>query len=471
MKKGNSWKINSMRFRLLLGSMIILVVTLAFYGAAVGNSIYDDILDAEFEAQEDLIYELFNVVDFSSDPSSDSIGISKDALDELSDSRIMSVNSTIYAYLQNSSTKRLLWGSPSITDEETQIILNLDIHPTGKPIRKIIAPLPEDKTIRSLSVVGLGIQSGDAQYQLLVTSKLNPLIKSDSTFQEVIEPFLPWLAISTAIILVLQVGMAHWIMRPIQHLTDEIKYIESGTQSNIKENYPTELSPLKTALNSLISFEKGQKQRYRDALDDLAHSLKNPLAAIRMQIRKIRPDNDGKETRKVLREQIERMDEIITHQLRRAVVSDANSMVVAPEKIRPLLFRLRNTLKKVHFDKGINFQFNVDASCACRIEADDLMELFGNLLDNACKHCDNLVTVTSTRNGNQITIDIDDDGMGFQMENPQDLLRRGIRADSRYEGQGIGMAVSTEIVNAIGGHIELMVSPQAGARVRLNLPV
>ena len=82
-----------------------------------------------------------------------------------------------------------------------------------------------------------------------------------------------------------------------------------------------------------------------------------------------------------------------------------------------------------------------------------------------------LVEVSASHNGSMLIVDIDDDGMGFPEENPSKLLQRGIREDSKSEGQGIGLAVSTEIVSAIGGKIELLISPYAGARVRLYLPV
>ena len=100
-----------------------------------------------------------------------------------------------------------------------------------------------------------------------------------------------------------------------------------------------------------------------------------------------------------------------------------------------------------------------------------MMELFGNLLNNACRFCRDLVEVSAHHEGNMLVIDIDDDGMGFPSENPSKLLQRGIREDSKSEGQGIGLAVSTEIISAIGGKIELLVSPYVGARVRLFLPV
>ena len=99
------------------------------------------------------------------------------------------------------------------------------------------------------------------------------------------------------------------------------------------------------------------------------------------------------------------------------------------------------------------------------------MEVFGNLLNNACRFCESKIVVTATQDVDFLVVDIDDDGMGFPDNNPSQLLTRGMRADSKTEGQGIGLAVSAEIVKNAGGRISLLMSPYIGARVRLHLPV
>ena len=174
---------------------------------------------------------------------------------------------------------------------------------------------------------------------------------------------------------------------------------------------------------------------------------------------------------KVLSVQIERMHDIIAHQLRRAMVTTNQGAMILSQPVRPVLFRLRDTLQKVYRDKPFDIRIHVDEYAKCRMDAEDMMELFGNLLNNACRFCRDVVEVSSHHEGNMLIVDIDDDGMGFPTDNPSKLLQRGIREDSKSEGQGIGLAVSTEIVSAIGGKIELLVSPYVGARVRLYLPV
>ncbi|WP_158278778.1 ATP-binding protein [Leucothrix arctica] len=274
---------------------------------------------------------------------------------------------------------------------------------------------------------------------------------------------------TTLFVLIAQFVGSYIVLAPIRRIEKEIKLIESGNKQRIEHSYPSELTPIKSAVNTLINSEKGQKKRYRDALDNLAHALKTPLAAL--QGASIRASEDGKENQQAhIDEQIQRMSALVDYHLRRAVVSDHNA-IIKLEKLRPIVFRLRESLIKVHYDKLFDMDIDIDEFAECRVEYDDIMEVFGNLLNNACRFCESKITVTSTLDVNFLIVDIDDDGMGFPDNNPSQLLKRGMRADSKTEGQGIGLAVSAEIVQNAGGKITLLMSPFVGARVRLHLPV
>jgi signal transduction histidine kinase len=279
---------------------------------------------------------------------------------------------------------------------------------------------------------------------------------------------------SAVLVLIAQLALSFWVVAPIKEFEEEVKSIESGEKESVTDPYPEELVPVQNALNALLSYEKGQKQRYKDSLDDLAHSLKTPLAAMQNQLDQLnRIDQHPPPVKTgllVFASQIDRMHEIIAHQLRRAMVTNQGAMLMS-KPVRPVLFRLRDTLQKVYRDKPFEFRINVDEYAKCHMDAEDMMELFGNLLNNACRFCKDLVEVSAHHENNMLIIDIDDDGMGFPSDNPAKLLQRGIREDSKSEGQGIGLAVSTEIISAIGGKIELLVSPYVGARVRLHLPL
>jgi signal transduction histidine kinase len=297
------------------------------------------------------------------------------------------------------------------------------------------------------------------EYQLILAKSASALQKGHD---EIIRNIFLLFIITTVLVLISQLVSSYFVITPIKEFEQEINKIESGEQQLITKEYPTELSSVKSAVNALINAEKGQKQRYRDALDDLAHSLKTPLSVLQSSAEKSHNET--------IRTQVERMDDIIAYQLRRAVVND-HGTIVKQQTVRPVLYRLKDSLIKVYRDKPFEFVINVDDFSKCRMEEDDMMEVFGNLANNACRFCEKIVEITATQNGDILIIDIDDDGLGFPDKNPAELLQRGIRADSQSEGQGIGLAVSTEIVEAIGGKIELLISPYVGARVRLHLPM
>ena len=295
-------------------------------------------------------------------------------------------------------------------------------------------------------------------YQLILAKSASTLEKGRG---EILKNIFLLFVITSILVLISQLVSSYLVITPIKQFEHEIHEIESGEKQLISKSYPTELSAVKSAVNALINAEKGQKQRYRDALDDLAHSLKTPLSVLQ--------NSAAKANNETVSTQVQRMDDIIAYQLRRAVVNE-HGIITKQEAVRPVIFRLKGSLLKVYHSKPFEFVVNVDDIAKCRMTEDDMMEVFGNLLNNACRFCEKIVEISATQDGDMLIIDIDDDGMGFPDKNPSDLLQRGIRADSQSEGQGIGLAVSTEIVQAVGGKIELLISPYVGARVRLHLP-
>lgn len=399
---------------------------------------------------------------------------------------------TRFAYVIDTSTSQVIWsayslGNPSELSRPDQFLyFDLDDHDTSfEPFfaqKKPRPPTAEQKLDPSSSYYAtynqeylLSAQNffmkPYGKYQFIVGVSIADV---DKEMQAMRRSIAILLFFSAVLVLIAQLALSFWVVAPIKEFEDEVKAIESGEKESVTDPYPEELVPVQNALNALLSYEKGQKQRYKDSLDDLAHSLKTPLAAMQNQLDQLNRIDQHPQPVKagllVLGTQIDRMHEIIAHQLRRAMVTNQGAMLMS-KPVRPVLFRLRDTLQKVYRDKPFEFRINVDEYAKCRMDAEDMMELLGNLLNNACRFCKDLVEVSAHHENNMLILDIDDDGMGFPSDNPSKLLQRGIREDSKTDGQGIGLAVSTEIVSAIGGKIELLVSPYVGARVRLHLPI
>ena len=467
---------NSLRSRQFLSALAIIFLGIIVLGGALYYVTQHKMLQNEKSQLSETGFKLLGFIEFEEGKFVIDSHSKNDFLAFLVKQKFSKLNSDKFAYIQNTKTRNIVWHSQypftdisekRFANDKRKVFTTFHLNMPAKVEATDILH-PEDTLGRNLSkldgaenyiVHARGFSYKPyGNYQLI-------LAKSAATLQkgrdEIIRNILLLFLITSVLVLISQLVSSYLVITPIRQFEKEIHRIESGEQNLIGKHYPTELSAVKSAVNALINAEKGQKQRYRDALDDLAHSLKTPLSVLQNSADKTANDT--------IRTQVQRMDDIIAYQLRRAVVND-HGTIVKQQAVRPVLYRLKESLLKVYRDKPFEFVINVDEFSKCRMEEDDMMEVFGNLINNACRFCEKIVEITATQNGDTLIIDIDDDGMGFPDKNPSELLQRGIRADSQSEGQGIGLAVSTEIMEAIGGKIELLISPHVGARVRLHLP-
>ncbi|MGF1548314.1 MAG: ATP-binding protein [Thiotrichales bacterium] len=263
-----------------------------------------------------------------------------------------------------------------------------------------------------------------------------------------------WLGLSTLLLLLTLLALMRWAIRPLSALTSELDEIRAGAKQQISTRVPAEILPLTQSLNTLLAHQQQQQSRFRDALADLAHSLKTPLTVLQGALRG-RPNPQ-------IAEQIERMQQIIGYQLQRAATMGGKALQT-PRAVRPVVERLIAALSKVYRDKAITFEIDLDPSFTLAFEEGDLMELLGNLLDNAAKYGRTRVAIGADPNHPE-ALCIDDDGPGFPPD-AQRLLDRGARADLRQPGQGIGLAVAYDIVRAYGAELRLTANPSGGARV------
>lgn len=275
-----------------------------------------------------------------------------------------------------------------------------------------------------------------------------------------------WLGAMALLLLVAQSLILRWGLRPLRRVADELTRLEQGRQEEIAGNYPTEVKRLTDNLNAVLTHERARQQRYRDALADLAHSLKTPLALVRGALSTARPEP---ELSRALQEQVERMDHIVGYHLQRAAASGRTGLAV-PQPLRPAVERTLKALAKVHADKRIETEVAIDPALRFRGDEGDLMELLGNVLDNACKWCRSRVRAHAALSEGQLALTVEDDGPGISDADAQRVLERGNRADQSVPGHGIGLAVTRDIVEAYGGRVVIARSALGGAAVTLLLP-
>jgi two-component system sensor histidine kinase PhoQ len=278
----------------------------------------------------------------------------------------------------------------------------------------------------------------------------------------------------TVILLVAFALTLYWGLLPLNYLADDLLAIESGKKDRLEGNYPLELSGLANNLNELIEHEKRQHTRYRNTLGNLAHSLKTPLAVLRGMVDQQMHASTSTKPLPVdadlLGQQVSRMDEIVQHQLQRAVHVGPQSLhkTVA---LAPLVSRLENVIKKVYLDKITRIDIDIPADTVFRGDEGDLMEIIGNLMDNAGKYGNGRLRVSAKNivvsQQSLCCISVEDDGVGIASDKISDVLRRGVRADERHQGQGIGLAVVIDIVDQYQGKLSIKPSPLGGACIEL----
>lgn len=270
-----------------------------------------------------------------------------------------------------------------------------------------------------------------------------------------------WLGGAAGVLLLVQSLLLGWGLAPLRRVAREIRRIETGVQSRLQGRYPSELAALTDNLNALIEQERARQQRYKDALGDLAHSLKTPLAVLRAALA------EPQQLARSVEEQVVRMDGIVQHQLGRAAASGANHFA-PPLALAPILQRIIDTLTKVHAERRLRFELNCPASLSWKLDEGDVFEVCGNLMDNAAKWAHQRVRCTVQQSGRELRLRVDDDGPGFV--DADAALQRGVRLDERVPGHGIGLTVVADIVAAYGGRIALGRSELGGARVEITLP-
>ncbi|MDA0680736.1 MAG: ATP-binding protein [Proteobacteria bacterium] len=280
-----------------------------------------------------------------------------------------------------------------------------------------------------------------------------------------------WFA-AVALIMLFSISIVmRGLLKPLRKIESEISDVESGRRQSLSEDFPDELSGVARNMNLLIGSERGRSDRYRYTLDNLAHSLKTPLAAIRAVLSE-QPSNEGTEK---IETQIERMNDIVRYQLSKPAAEQRKTFGVVAVAIDKELKKLVDGLSKVYTDKNPTIEVDVSDGILFRGETGDFLELAGNLLDNACKSCKSTVKLSIRPLAGQaaefggMRLVVEDDGPGIPENARETLLQRGMRLDESAPGQGIGLAVVADIAASYSGNVKISESSLGGAKIAVSV--
>ncbi|WP_198781517.1 ATP-binding protein [Shewanella putrefaciens] len=440
-KRALAWQLlNSLKTRLVLSALLFILVLLPLIGVALNDAFTEQVKSAAKNELSAYVYSILAVTEVENRQ----ISIPELVLEN----RFNLIQSGLYAIATTEGTgdkQAIVWHSQSFMGISPPA--HFTIPPTGKSAFEQIELTAQPHLIYSFSV-SFASQNENVPVTIHI-------IKDEREFQQQIDQFnqqlWTWLAILMLVMLVFQLSWLLWTLRPLARFTQELHDVEQGKSIQLSSQYPNELQAVARQLNILLNTEQTQRKRYRNALADLAHSLKTPLAVIKSQA----------DLSEASSEQVSNISRIISHQLKRAQTAAAASWHLGT-RVDEVAAKLLRTLAKIYREPQINLTADMAEHAVFKGDEADLTEILGNLLDNACKAAKSTVKLTVTGDAYQLQICIEDDGPGISEAVKTQIFERGIRADSYHQGNGIGLAIVRDLVDSYNGRISVSRSESLG---------
>jgi signal transduction histidine kinase len=261
---------------------------------------------------------------------------------------------------------------------------------------------------------------------------------------------------------VMQVRVA---LKPLRAIRNGISDIKAGSTDRLSQDFPADVQPLVDELNYLLDHNQMLLKRARNQLGDLAHALKNPLTVIRNEARGL-----GNHAGQLILEQTHLMSGNIDHYLSRARMYGQKDAIGFRTSVRSVIQDVAFAVGHIYKERGIDLRLLCVEDKTFRGEAQDLEEMAGNLLDNACKWARSTVSVNCTGQEDKLRLMIEDDGPGIDEKHHEDVVRRGHRLDEAQPGHGQGLGIVADIAKLYGGSLELGRSELGGLKAILTLP-
>ncbi|MEX2480027.1 MAG: ATP-binding protein [Gammaproteobacteria bacterium] len=449
----------SLRGRILFTASLVLAGFLSGASMLLDRAFRQSALDGVEDRLRGRIFMLIGAADFD-------VGAFDELIGELPDPALLTPGSGHYARIVALDSKAA-WASRSMLGLELDTLPSPDIgtwrlgHTTSSS--------GEDLFALTYGILWEGVGDGAPRRFTIEAYESEALYRATvSHFRRSL--WLWFAALSVALLFVQAFNLSRGL-RPLARVGEEVRAIEAGHQEQLLGSYPSELTALTRSLNKLLHHNRDSLRRYRNALGDLAHSIKTPLAVLRNELERGAPDLDARRT---MLEQVERLDRTVQYHLQRA--STLGSRLLSPPRaLAPVVERIVDTLRKVYAERDIVIETALEAGASFPGDEGDLMEIVGNLADNACKWATGRVLVEARTERavdgiRHLLLRVHDDGPGIPAGQIERLMQRGARLDESVEGHGIGLAVVRDMVEgAYHGRLTLASSAQ-GTIASVELP-
>lgn len=322
---------------------------------------------------------------------------------------------------------------------------------------------PDKEPVR-MAVKAIALPGLDAPVVLIAGIDRRPTDRITRNFLITLTASMTMLAVGLIAAMVIMVKFG---LRPLARIEHDVSDIRAGEKERLDESYPQEIAPLAIELNKLLEHNRNVVERARTHVGNLAHALKTPIAVLMNEAQGDDP------FAKLVRRQTETMSQNVQHYLKRAQAAARAEILGARTEVAPAIDDLTRLLQRLFQDQGISVApGRVDESLCFRGERQDLDEMLGNLLENACKFAETKVRVTGEKSEDgELVIHVDDDGPGLTEEERAQALKRGVRLDETAPGTGLGLSIVKDLAELYSGRFTLSDSPLGGLRATLALPL
>ncbi|NBC19539.1 MAG: ATP-binding protein [Alphaproteobacteria bacterium] len=352
---------------------------------------------------------------------------------------------------------------PSLWDADPPIPPQLRARAIASPGVSVFgdAEGPNGETLR-VGVRVIRLETGDRRILLMSAADRHATDQGAQRFLILLVGAMIALAAGVLVALVVQIRLA---LRPLARVQADVAAVREGQRTRLDDDYPSEVLPLAEEVNKLLDHNQEIVERARTHVGNLAHALKTPLAVLRNEAVGTTALDD------VVRRQTAAMHSNVEHYLERAHAAARAQTLSARTPIMPVLDGLVRLLNRLFAEKGITLSADLPPGEVFRGEKQDLEEMLGNLMENACKWAASRVEVSAEMTGRAgIELHIDDDGPGLGEAEREQALKRGVRLDESAPGTGLGLSIVKELAELHSGELTLGESPLGGLRASLRLP-
>lgn len=457
-------KRNSLSRRLFLSSAVWTLLVLPLAGAVL-ISLYRDAVERSFDARLNQYLEYLIAI------TSPDQGIDITEPGSLGEPLFSLPSSGWYWEIRSAGDGQPVnYKSVSLVSENLKFPSQVGALPDETEIRKAYLAGPESQALRVLErEITISQKDQQRRYVYAVAGDASEIEDEVGTFGTMLAVAFAILGAGLLIATFFQVKFG---LRPLHEISEELSLIRSGKSSRLEGSPPEEIKPLQEELNALIQSNQAIIERARTHVGNLAHALKTPLSVITNEAR----ERDDEFAAKVAG-QAELMRQYITHHLTRAQVAARVSIVGGVTDVNETLSSLTHTLSRIYSERNLRFSVECPGDAKFRGEKQDLQEMVGNLLDNACKWADSKINVhvemdknAKVANAKQFIVLVDDDGPGLSPTDLEAVIKRGKRLDEKKPGSGLGLSIVADLSEMYYGSFVLQHAPTGGVRARLTLP-